>query len=1127
VDVAVWLRELGLERYEQAFRDNDIDSEILASLTAEDLTAIGVTSVGHRRKLLVAIAALAAEPSEPAEAAPTAAPAPAREPEGRRPARSEAERRQLTVMFVDLVGFTPLSRGLDPEDLREVLRVYQDTVAGEVARYDGHIARLIGDGVLAYFGYPRAHEDDAERAVRAGLALTAAVGKLAADGDPLAARIGIATGLVVVGDLTGEAEDKDAVVGETPNLAARLQELAEPGAVVVAPGTRRLLGGLFELVQLEERELKGFAEPVRAWRVVRESAAESRFEAFHGERLARLVGREPELGILLERWAWAKDGDGQVVLLSGEPGIGKSRITRELDERLLPEPHARLSYSCSPFHTNSALHPMLQQLERSAGFDRDDPAERKLDKLEAILGPAAEPHAEVAALLAHALSIPVGDRYPALELSPQQEKQRTFQVLIARLCGFAAAGPVLMIFEDAQWIDPTTQELLGLITAQVESLPVLLLITFRPEFRPPWAGLAHATSLTLNRLGQRQGALLAQQVAGEKALPAEVLSDIVAKTEGVPLFVEELTKAVLESGVLEETGDAYVLAEPLRSLAIPNTLQDSLMARLDRLAPTKEIAQIGAVIGREFSYDLIRAVSRRSESELDRALTDLVNSELVMRRGAPPDATFVFKHVLVQDAAYASLLRDRRRHLHARIAIVLEEQSPQTLEQQPELIAHHFGEAGLFEQAATYWLRAGQRAAEHSANTEAITHLMRCVEVLERLPDTPERARRELTCQLALGPALLATRGWSALQAVNAYRRARDLAEQLGEDRERFNALWGLWLFHTTRGEIEVAAGLTDELFAIAERLDDPALRLQAHHAAWADSSWLGDPKTARDHVRQGLAIYDPEAHRAHALLYGGHDPGVCGKGQGGLSLWLLGYPDQAMESVREAIVLAEQLEHAPSLAHALLWTMLCHQFRREAPAALASSERLIALAAEQELQLYGAGGLVVRGWALVSEGRGREGLAELHRGLDAYAAIEIGLLSSYFKAALAESCHRTGEAESAMMAIDDALSLAARTAEHFWEAAMLHLKSEIFLSFDPPDQAQAEASLQAAIDLARKQGGKSLELRATTALARLRAGQGRRAEARDLLAPVYGWFTEGFETADLRDAKALLDALG
>jgi predicted ATPase len=516
--------------------------------------------------------------------------------------------------------------------------------------------------------------------------------------------------------------------------------------------------------------------------------------------------------------------------------------------------------------------------------------------------------------------------------------------VIEQLNGFAAMGPVLMVFEDAHWIDPTTQELLGLVVAWVQSLPVLLLITFRPEFRPPWIGLVHTTALTLNRLGRHQGAVLAQNVAGEKVLPVDVVGDIVAKTDGVPLFVEELTKAVLESGVLHETNGSYVLAGPLGSLAIPNTLHDSLMARLDRLAPTKETAQIGAVIGREFSYDLMRAVSRLTAGELDRALADLVKSELVMCRGTPPHATFVFKHVLVQDAAYGSLLRDRRRYLHARIAAVLEQQYPDTAEQRPELLAHHFAEAGLLEQAVTYWLKAGQRAAQRSANIEAITHLTKAIEVIATLPDTPERARHELTCQLVLGPALLATRGWSSPEAGKAYRRAQNLCEQLGEDRERFNVLWGLWLFHSTRGEIAAAHELTNELFRIVERLDDPSLRLQAHHAAWADTTWLGEPSIALEHVKHGLAMYNPEQHRSHALLYGGHDPAVCAKGLGAL----LGYPDQAERSVCEAVVLAEELVHAPSLEHALLWTGLYHQFRRDGPAAGVCSERLITLATEQ-----------------------------------------------------------------------------------------------------------------------------------------------------------------------------------
>ena len=684
MDIADWLRSLGLERYVPAFYDNDIDGEVLPKLTADDLISIGVTSVGHRRRLLEAIAALGTEAPNAAVIAPR-----------RCASADDAERRQLTVMFCDLVGSTELSARLDPEDLREVIAAYHRAVADVVGSFDGFVAKYMGDGVLVYFGYPRAHEDDAERAVRAGLGVIDAVGRLDVKSVKLQARVGIATGLVVVGDLIGEGSAQEqSVVGETPNLAARLQALAEPDAVVIAAGTRRLVGDLFEYRDLGAVEVKGIAAPVPAWQVLRPSAVASRFEALRGSALTRLVGRDEEIDLLLRRWARAKAGDGQVVLISGEPGIGKSRITAALEERLHAEPHLRLRYFCSPYHQDSALFPFIDQLGRAAGFARDDPPAAKLEKLEALLARAAPPDEDVA-FLADLLSLPASERHPLPNLSPQRKKERTLEALIRQLEGLARQQPVVMVFEDAHWIDPTSRELLDLAVERVRSLPVLLIVTFRPEFQPPWTGQPQVTMLALNRLDRRDRTALVEQIAGGKALPDEVIDQIVDRTDGVPLFVEELTKSVLESGLLREEADRYVLDRALPPFAIPTTLHDSLMARLDRLASVRHVAQIGAAIGREFSYELLRAVSRLPEDELQAALARLVASELVFQRGTPPDAVYSFKHALVQDAAHGSLLRSARQQLHAQIAEALEAHSPELMDSQPELFAQHYAEAGL------------------------------------------------------------------------------------------------------------------------------------------------------------------------------------------------------------------------------------------------------------------------------------------------------------------------------------------------------------------------------------------------------------------------------------------------
>ena len=690
VDILAWLRELGLERYEQAFRENEIAADILPKLTADDLKDIGVTIVGHRRKLLEAIAALA-EPALARQAGPSA---PVKTLTAARP--TEAERRQLTVMFVDLVGSTALSAALDPEEMGAAIRVYQNAVAGETLRFEGHIAKFMGDGVLAYFGWPQAHEDDAERAVRAGLALVRTVGGLEAGGRRLAARIGIATGLVVVGETVGEGEAQErAVVGETPNLAARLQALAAPGAVVISQATRRLVGGLFELTDLGPTRIKGFAEPVAAFVVEGEGSADGRFEALHGHRVTTLIGRENELAMLLERWSWAKDGDGQVVLIAGEAGIGKSRLLRALREKLAGEPHIAINHLCSAYHTNSALHPVVAQLERAAGFASHDKPGERLAKLEALLAQGAEQLDEAAPLVGALLGVPTDERYPALNFSPQRQKQRTFEVLLEQLVGLARQRPVLQLYEDLHWADPSTLELLDTVVERARALPILVVITHRPQFSPQWLGQAHVTALPLNRLGRRQGAAMALRVTGGKALPAEILDQILERTDGVPLFLEELTRTMLELGLLTDAGDHYELTGPLPPLAIPANLHDSLMARLDRLATVKELAQIGAVIGREFS------TSSSPQSPTDRRSSWKAGSTswsapsscfAVAARPTRPTVSSTrslrtprINRCSSRDASSCTLASRRCSRSGFRAVV----------ETQPELIAYHLTEAGL------------------------------------------------------------------------------------------------------------------------------------------------------------------------------------------------------------------------------------------------------------------------------------------------------------------------------------------------------------------------------------------------------------------------------------------------
>jgi tetratricopeptide (TPR) repeat protein len=914
------------------------------------------------------------------------------------------------------------------------------------------------------------------------------------------------------------------VVGETPNLAARLQALAGPGAVVIAASTRRLIGGLFEYRDIGAIALKGFAETTLAWQVLGASNVQSRFEAQHGTALTPLVGREEELELLLRRWAQAANGEGRVVLLSGEAGIGKSRMVAELQERLGSEPSAQLRYFCSPHHTNSALFPVIGLLERATGLGRHDLPDVKLDKL-ASLTSMTPGHEDDVRLLADLLSIPTKHRYAPLNLSPQQKKEKTFEVLLRQIEVLSNQRPILMVYEDLHWIDPSSRELLDLVVERVALIRMLLIATFRPEFRAPWTGQAHVTTLDLNRLGRREGMTLVGRVAGNKALSDRLVAGIVDRADGIPLFVEELTKAVLEVGDSENRAKQAIFIAPSSTRAVPVTLHASLLARLDRLgAGAREIAQIGAAIGREFSYELLASVAGKSDAEFQVVLDRLGEAGLVFCRGTPPQAQFFFKHALLRDAAYSTLLREQRQQLHACVASCLERQFPEIVQAQPELLAQHCAEAGMVEKAIDYWFRAGQRAAQRSANFEAIAHFRKAIEALALLPQSVDRDRQELTLQLAIGPAFIATLGWSSAEAETVYRDALTLSDRLGEQRHRFDALWGLWYVNITRGPYGPAQQRVNELFLTAASLSDDGLRMQAHHAAWATQFWLGELISTREHLREGLAIYDPTKHSRHALAYGGHDPGVCAKAVGSANLWLLGYPDQAARSSEEAVALAEKLGHAPSLTHAIIFNSGIYDvYVRDYGSALKHSEQMIRVASEQKLAAHLAVGRMIHGWALAHHGHFDEGIGELRRGLDAYAKIT-NVMLPHFTAILADAFLCSGAAEPGLGILGDALRLAEKGEEGFSLTGMLHLRGELLLLSH--QEAEAEASFQRALDLAVSQSAKSMELRASTSLARLWTKRDMHVQARDLLRPVYNWFTEGFDTPVLQDAKVLLDQL-
>jgi class 3 adenylate cyclase/predicted ATPase len=1041
------------------------------------------------------------------------------------PPRSAAERRQLTVMFCDLVGSTALSARLDPEDLRAVIGAYHRCVAAVIEAAGGFVAKYMGDGVLAYFGYPHADEHDAERAVRAGLKLVEAVAGLDSGAAPLQVRVGTASGLVVVGDLLGQgAAQEQAVVGETPNLAARLQALAEPGTVVIGASTRQLTGGLFDYEDLGPVEIRGLAAPVTAARVLRESSAESRFEALRSEA-APLVGRDQELDLLLRHWAEAKAGAGRAVLISGEPGIGKSRLTAALAQAVASDRHTRLRYFCAPHHQDSALHPFIVQLERAAGFVRDDVVDRKLEKLRGLLAPGARGDDEMA-LVAELLSLP--NAAAALNLSPQRKREKLFGALLNQLESLARGGPVLMAFEDAHWSDPTSRELLELTLDRVSRLPVLLVVTFRPEFQHAWSGQPQVSILALNRLEARNGAALVRRLAGNAGLSREAVEEIVERADGVPLFVEELTKAVVESGDLGNRVGTVLAASPLPNLSIPATLHASLIARLDRLGPiAKEIAQIGAVIGREFSHELIRPVAQRPEPDLEAALDRLTDAGLLFRRGAPPHASYLFKHALVQDAAYATLLRARRRQLHAAIAVALERQFPDTAATQPELLAYHSTEAGLTEQAVQYWRRAGERALERSANPEAIAHLTRGIQLLDGLPQSRQRDEQELVFQAALVAPLWTSRGFGSPEAERASRRALELCERVAPDTPaHFRALYGLAYAHLMPGDLRSALPLAEQLLELAARRQDPELLAYAHFEMGVELLFSAELVAARAHLEQGVTLYDPEWGRAASSRHGFNCASNCHMFLT-RACWHLGYPEQGLRHESQAIALAEDISHPFSQAVALSWIAALHQLRGEAQRTQELAETSLALATEQVFPFVAALAMNFRGWALVKQGHCEEGIAQLRAGLVAFRATGAELESSHWLGLLAEACRDTGQTEEGLRVIAEALGHVAQTGIVYYEPELRRLEGELRLCHDPADAENAEACFQCAVEVARRQQAKSWELRAATSLARLWRDQGKRFDAQALLAPVFGWFTEGFDTPDLRAARALLDDLG
>jgi class 3 adenylate cyclase/predicted ATPase len=1109
--ISAWLDGIGLGQYSVTFVENGVDLDVLLDLSETDFEKLGV-ALGHRKRILRAMSAFSAGPRA---AAPTQAAWP-----------SEAERRQLTVLFCDLVGSAALAVQLDPEDLSAVIRRFQALYTAVIRNDGGYVARFMGDGLLAYFGYPQAREDDAENAVRAGLDLVAKVGQLLLpSGEPLAVRVGIATGVVVVAETIaeGSAQEK-AVVGETPNLAARLQALAPSNSVMIADTTRKLLGGGFVCERLGPHELKGFSEPVSIFKVTGERAVESRFDARRATKLTQFVGRQRELRQLSHLWTIAKGSEGQIALLCGEPGIGKSRIVIALFDEIADEPHVIIRWQCSSHHAHSPLFPAIKHLEHAARFERDDRPEVKLEKLEVALSRAGQAALADAPLYAALLSIPASGRYPPLRLTPQRQKDLTISALIHWLMSFAASQPLLFVLEDAHWIDATTLETVSRALEAIKSTPVLGLITFRPDFFPPWLDQSHVTMLRLERLGRDLVETMITDITGGKKLPADVSELIVSKTDGVPLFVEEMTKAILETGLLKDEGDRYIMPSPLAAPTIPATLHDSLMARLDRLAPIKEIAQIGASIGREFSYRLLAAVAPMSATDLNAALAQLGAAELIFRRGEPPDSTYTFKHALVQDVAYASLLRNKRQQLHRTIAEAFEAHFAETVETQPELMAHHLERAGLTEQAIDYLRKAGQRAIERSANAEAIVHLNRALELLEPFgSDAQRKLAFELTVMLA--QAMIAGRGYAAIETEETLLRAKAFIDHSTEASRKFAVLYGLWACYYVGGKVAMQRPAAAEFLAEAERHGVTSALCLSHRTLGTTYVTMGEFEAGRRHLEHARALYVPDNHPDFYQY--GQDIGAAVLCYLCWALWHLGYVDQASEVAIEAVKRAEGLSHPFTLAYTV-----CHArgmmdiFRRSPADTRTYAGEVVSLCTEHRFPFWAAGGTILDGWATTCLGEKNKGIEILRAGIDAWRRTGALLWLPMFLALEAEAHAKVGHNEAALRAIDQAIATSKDTGECWAIAEVLRMKAAILSMTGRSAADEVETLLNESVAIARRQHARCWELRSVRDLALLWKGQEREKEALKLLKSIYDQFTEGFDTPDLLEAKALMESL-
>ena len=1123
-NISRWLTELGLEKYVSAFADAEIDFETLPDLAEDNLKELGLP-LGPRRKVWGAIQRLGAADTPSAET-PTSVALPESQPEPLAPtSSSDAERRHLTVMFIDLVGSTEMASRIDAEDMRNVITNYQNTVAGVVSRYEGFVAKFMGDGVLCYFGWPRANEDDVERAVRAGLSIIDTIKMMTApDGSSLATRIGIATGVVIVGDLIGSgATQEAAVVGETPNLAARLQGVAEPNQIVLPKETQRLLGNTYKLRSIGDQALKGISGSVEAFVVEGEATVESRFAARQSGTLTPIVGRDREIELMLERWALARSGQGQLLIVSGEAGIGKSRITRAVIDEIGRDDHIHMTYQCSPYHADSAFYPIIQQMSFAAGISQADTPVVRLDKIETLLG-ADNDALKFAAPM---LGLDGEVRYGKLDLTPAQQRARTMQALTGLLVEQAKNKPLLLVYEDLHWIDPTSLELLDLLLDAIADQPIMILATARPTFEYGFGGHPIVTRFALNRLGKDQIGAIVSKLTDGKALPDEIMEIIASRTDGVPLFVEELTKTILESGGLKEDGDHLVLDGPLSTIAIPTTLHDSLMARLDRLQPIKEVAQTAACIGREFSHELLTQVSTLPQAELTAALDGLIEAELIYRRGLPPEATYLFKHALVRDAAYESLLKKNRKKVHIGIVEALEEIASEGAEIEPALLAYHCTEADLKPQAIAYWGKAGQEAIQRSANVEAIAHLTYGVELIQTLSESSERDEQELKFQTMLAGPLIATKGYGASETGAVFARALELSRTVDNSNFLFPVLYQQWVYNLIGSGIDEAHQRAMDFKEIADRQTDTMPQVVAHRVTGVSLYYKGDFSHSKAEFDHALSLYDEEQHKEATFRFGQDPKSACLAFLSSL-LHVMGHIDQSRDVSVLALDRAKQLKHTNTLAYTLFFSAVRNAFcRRDLTELEKATDSLSSLANEQGLEMWTAYALINCGWIASQKGNPKEGIKLCEAGLAKMQETGTDLDRPLGLAQLAE-CHATfGQNEKALAVVESALDNIEQTNDRWYEAELLRLKADQIVALKADGWFKSAKQIyDASLATARAQQAKFWELRTATSLAHLLLANEDSCGAREMLEPVLEGFTAATGSADVEAAKSFLAKL-